>query len=156
MCQQGCEFFVVATNWWESTLFTHSLRTLGKLQVTWCLWKSKLHNRGNLNQKMTEMQFWAFWIFSHENGSYLFSALVTNQPRVLMKVGDFPIKDFGDPPPSKSDKTHYWTFIANLCGRHRLFCVRAPLRAQGSFVTFWGGGEGGGSPKSSLGKTRAP
>ena len=58
---------------------------------------------------------------------------------------DFPIKDFGDPPPSKSDKTHYWTFIANLCGRHRLFCVRAPLRAQGSFVTFLGGG--GGVPK---------
>ena len=43
------------------------------------------------------------------------------------------------PPPSKSDKTHYWTFIAKLCGRHRLFCVRAPLRAQESFVTFWGG-----------------
>ena len=40
---------------------------------------------------------------------------------------DFPIKDFGDPPPSKSDKTHYWTFTANLCGRHQLFCVRASL-----------------------------
>ena len=50
-------------------------------------------------------------------------------------LGIFLVKTSGTPP-SKSDKTHYWTFIANLCGRHRLFCVRAPLRAQGSFVDF--------------------
>ena len=31
------------------------------------------------------------------------------------KNWDVPSIDFGDPP-SKSDKTHYWTFIANLWG----------------------------------------
>ena len=56
------------------------------------------------------------------------------------KVGDFPSIDFGDlPPPSKCDKTHYWPFIASLCGRQlrqRLFSVRVPLQVAGSFVRF--------------------
>ena len=38
------------------------------------------------------------------------------------KIWDFPRKDFGDPPPSKFDKTIfllYWSFIANLWGECR-------------------------------------
>ena len=67
--------------------------------------------------------------------------------------GTFLEKTMRTPPPSTCDKTLYTGLLLPTFGEGTdLFYVCGPLRARGSFVTFWGGGRGG-SSWSFLGKT---